>query len=427
MSKAPKFFRHDEMMAEFEKAGRVSRQELSLKALKLDYAFQARVNHLDLDNVKELHKVLLDGLQLAPIVVFEIDGKLYVGDGFHRCEAHRNEKRASINAKVISGATKAEAVEFATSCNKANHSLPMTSGDKKKAAFMLLEAGWLNRSMSAVSRHVGASQQTCSKWALEYCELNNVERPRLITLANGTTVDLDKKPSRLTPLANKKPNGNIKFYKLVNGKRVYLPRENPEESLANLEAEIQRRRRVAGNIDECVRRMTKEGLVSEASPSSHVRGGKTKEWAFTNLGIIPEGAKAAPFVIASVGRAVLLSRMFGVSKVAVLVAAPMVFCSVLANAISEIGVEFMTIDQFVEVAKAPPEETLDEKAETLLRELSLDALSIPSREIQEKAKERGIPWKTMSDAKQRLGVKAVQRSLEDGSRCWCWEFPNPAA
>jgi hypothetical protein len=233
------FLPHEEMMERFRKEGRVHREELSLKALTVDHRLQAREKPLDLDNVKALHAVVKDGLTLAPITVFRIDGKDYVGNGFHRVAVHKKEGLAGILADVVD-ATWQEAVEFSTCCNMANHALTPTKEDRKKACFMLLDNGWDARSPKEIARHVGVSHTTIVKWRAEWCEKNNRPLPKVVTLWDGRTRQATYR--RNEDLHAIKPNSNkIGFRANVGGKEIRLPSGTKEEAAAELQKAIDRR------------------------------------------------------------------------------------------------------------------------------------------------------------------------------------------
>lgn len=72
----------------------------------------------------------------TPITVFEIDGKLYVADGFHRFKACLRSGCSKLSAFIRTG-TWDDAVEFSLSAN-ATHGLRRSNADKRKSVHTAL-------------------------------------------------------------------------------------------------------------------------------------------------------------------------------------------------------------------------------------------------------------------------------------------------
>lgn len=162
-----------------EREGRLTKQTLSLKAVKPDTKYQARVLHLNMDHVKVLGDTLNINGQLHPVVVFEVaEGKgvrYILADGFHRHEAYRRAGKAAIPAFVIKG-TERDAFEYATMCNRVM-CLKRSKEDVKKAIYMLLEdSEWFGRNDRWIGEHVGASQSVVASTRKLFC----AERKQLI-------------------------------------------------------------------------------------------------------------------------------------------------------------------------------------------------------------------------------------------------------
>jgi hypothetical protein len=122
---------------------------LSLDTLVLDESLQVR-QRLDDDTVDRYREVLSE---LPPVLVYDIDGTLYLTDGFHRVAAYRRDHQTSIPADVRTG-TREEAEEAAISEN-ARHGRPLARGDKEIAVRRLLGRG---RSTPQIARIVACSQ-----------------------------------------------------------------------------------------------------------------------------------------------------------------------------------------------------------------------------------------------------------------------------
>jgi hypothetical protein len=353
MGKAKAFLPHEQMMETFRKANRIQREELSLNSLVLDHKLQAREKSIDIDNVMSLHSVVKDGLTLAPITVFRINGRNNVGNGFHRTEVHRREGLQSILADVILDATWQEAVEFATCCNMANHAMTPTKEDKKKATFMLLDNGWLSKSNESLASHCGVSATTAMRWTNEYCTKKGVEAPVDRLDKNGNLRSSKMSPGRVRDL--RRPPGQGKGYRVhVNGKRCNANSAEKAANIAEEYAELMRRRR------EAIGRTLSHNLLSNmiffrtggGSVIRSLRGGATRSFAVT--GITEDGVsfvKTLDSIISAIGRVLVLAENFGVSKKVILVAEPIKSHDQIIEIAGRMGINFMTLEKFIEIVK----------------------------------------------------------------------------
>lgn len=66
----------------------------------------------DLQKVAEIVQAVKDGVVIPPIVVYNIDGKLAVGDGQHRLEAWRGDYKFPLYALFVDRTTKEAARDF---------------------------------------------------------------------------------------------------------------------------------------------------------------------------------------------------------------------------------------------------------------------------------------------------------------------------
>lgn len=359
-TKTPKFFAHEEMIAQWEKAGRVVNTDLSIKTLVLDEEnFQARVGELDVKHVADLEVNLVEGRQLAPIIVFEIDEKNVVGDGFHRTEAHVRNKKRAINAKVVKDATRQEAIEYATCCNMANMSKKMNPEDKKKAVFMLLDAGWLHRTASEIGRHTGTSGSTVAKYRAEYCEKTGSQIPdTVINRAWHAQKTSRSGSTSVGPKVGRDKRMERKFKAKVAGKRLYVAADTKEEAEAKIADAITTRAtkfKTLGSTASITSLLSVRGLWYDvASSPSVIQGGKCVGFAVTSE-IEDVNALRAPgfaFIAAAIGRAVLLGRHYGLERKIVLVPEALNGYVEILDLAKGLGVEFMTLDQFVDAVKA---------------------------------------------------------------------------
>lgn len=212
------------------KEGRATVQQVSMKALgKPDTAFQARVNHLNMDHVHRLAGCYdLDG-KLSPVVIFRaVDGRktrMILADGFHRHEVHRRKGVPAIRAYVVDVAMdriEHEARLFASMCNQVTL-LARTDEDKRKAVELLFADpeiwAWGD---SRIASHCGVSPTTAKKHRTDYMIKNGIAPPMKIIKSDGRT-----QPYRNDDIDNSIGNpysykGRITFSKKIRGKNEYL-------------------------------------------------------------------------------------------------------------------------------------------------------------------------------------------------------------
>lgn len=95
--------------------------------------------------------------ELPPIEVFDVEGKLYIVDGFHRLAARIKLEETFIRCTVVDEGTMDDAAWYATGVNK-GHGLRRTNADKRKAVQLALESEiGRERSSRDVAEHVGVS------------------------------------------------------------------------------------------------------------------------------------------------------------------------------------------------------------------------------------------------------------------------------
>ena len=133
-------------------------RKIKLSAVKTDPRYQSRAK-LNEAVVIQYQEALESGATLPPIKVVQIDGTMFVADGFHRLEAYRRRNVTEIQAMVGEG-SHADAIKAAAGAN-ATHGLPRTRADKRRAVEMLLAlpeaAGTEGIGDREVARIVGVS------------------------------------------------------------------------------------------------------------------------------------------------------------------------------------------------------------------------------------------------------------------------------
>jgi hypothetical protein len=180
-----------------EREGWVTVQEISMKRIIVDPAYQARDIptkspigiSVNMNHVKELAAIrnLNNGEFLAPIVVFLApDGRFLLADGFHRHEENRQRRDKSIRAFVVkSNDHEHEARIFAAMCNQ-RLCLPRTKADEKKAAEILFsDPICLEWSDQKLADQCGVTSVTIRRWKLEYTKQRNIKIPDKFITANG--------------------------------------------------------------------------------------------------------------------------------------------------------------------------------------------------------------------------------------------------
>ena len=112
-------------------------ESIALSEIKTDAGTQIRLV-MDEETIQKYHHALVKlKAKFPPIIVFESRGKFYLADGFHRFKAHKMARRKKIECEVRQG-TKRDAILYAVGCN-ADHGLPRTNEDKRKAVLTLLK------------------------------------------------------------------------------------------------------------------------------------------------------------------------------------------------------------------------------------------------------------------------------------------------
>ena len=106
------------------------------ESIILDDRLQARVK-VDEDLVADYSDVMLMGYPFPPVEVYDISGKMYVVDGFHRVKAAIIAKVETIPAVIRKGSMD-DAILTAVKSN-ATHGLRRSTADKRRAVEMLLD------------------------------------------------------------------------------------------------------------------------------------------------------------------------------------------------------------------------------------------------------------------------------------------------
>lgn len=120
---------------------------------------------IDSKTVADIRSDIRDSNPIEPIIVF-FDGKdHWVGDGYHRLEAHVKEKRDLINGEVRPG-SKDVALRFNIESNASADQTRWSSADKRNAVTMLLESHGSGDVTRKMAQEIGSICRA-SHWLVE--------------------------------------------------------------------------------------------------------------------------------------------------------------------------------------------------------------------------------------------------------------------
>ena len=353
-----KLFAYEVFMAQATKEGRVRREELSMKVLKPDLSLQARVDHINVDHVRALHEIIKNGQPLAPIIVFEVaDGVFKIADGFHRHEVYRKEGLPGIPCIVVKG-TLQEAIEYAASANQML-SLRRKREDVCKAVWMLLDNGWLNKTYKEIARQAGTMPLTAKKHCNSYRESKGLpvnrgaepaaRQPKLhsYTTPNGSKYECYRVKAFGKTFSGTSPDKAMRRYQGYADARAKTPKADLVVATGFTPDDY---RRLPGYL---VRR----GVVVDNSEHPGalrlVPGFTVGSFAVGHLS--SEDAIASSYtrsLVGAVGRVLILAAHYGSRRKVVVTAKVLDGYAEVTKSARRLGVEFMTLDEFVAAVKA---------------------------------------------------------------------------
>jgi hypothetical protein len=150
------------MFSPYNKANQPEPELIGLGVLILDERLQSRAG-VDPDTVAEYEDAMRRGAEFEALWAVEIDGGLYLVDGWQRYDAAERVGLPEFPVRVWLLATWEEAVEFAALCN-AQHGRPRTRADLAKTIAMLRTLPqWTAASAVAIAKHIGVSHATISR------------------------------------------------------------------------------------------------------------------------------------------------------------------------------------------------------------------------------------------------------------------------
>jgi len=133
----------------------MERKLLGIDVIRIDGGTQCRAE-INEPKVSEYADLIESGVVFPAVRVFFDGVDYWLADGFHRYHAHKQAGQAAINADVEKGTARA-ALLYAISAN-AEHGLPRTNADKRKAVQMMLDDfEWQDWSNAEIARHCKVS------------------------------------------------------------------------------------------------------------------------------------------------------------------------------------------------------------------------------------------------------------------------------
>jgi len=128
--------------------------EKKVADLKADTRCQAR-ERMDEQAIEDYAEVYRAGDTLPPLDVFEVEAELVIVDGFHRHEAARWARVATLPVRVVGKGSMADAKYCSLGSNQ-THGLRRTRGDKRRAVRLALDLDD-DRSNREIAKHIGVS------------------------------------------------------------------------------------------------------------------------------------------------------------------------------------------------------------------------------------------------------------------------------
>lgn len=126
-----------------------------ITSIVLDRSLQCRVG-VDNARVGEYAAAIQEGAVFPPLTVVEVEGVLYLVDGWHRLHAYEECARGEVEVVVTQG-TRRDALLAAVSAN-AHHGLNRSTADKRRSVYTLLgDAEWCALSSRELGRLAGVS------------------------------------------------------------------------------------------------------------------------------------------------------------------------------------------------------------------------------------------------------------------------------
>lgn len=163
---------------------RTTPRAVALDDLVLDASMQCRAGGVVPAVVSEYAEALREGVEFPPIQAIQVDGTLYVVDGWHRYAAAGQAGRKTIQVYVKEG-TRRDALLEAVKANS-DHGLQRTQEDKRKAVrLLLMDAEWCKLSSRELAGLVAVSHTFVDQMRRAY----STAKGEVLTDARASHVD----------------------------------------------------------------------------------------------------------------------------------------------------------------------------------------------------------------------------------------------
>jgi hypothetical protein len=135
---------------------------LSINEIVVIDDFNIRANQLNQAKIAD-YADIFD--KLPNISVFDVDGKTYLVDGWHRLEAAKRLSKPGIHCQIVGQGTLVEAQDYADQANL-NHGIMLTAEQRRQIAKRFLDrhSEWTAREVAKV---MGVNHSTVVRWMNE--------------------------------------------------------------------------------------------------------------------------------------------------------------------------------------------------------------------------------------------------------------------
>jgi ParB/RepB/Spo0J family partition protein len=165
-------------------------KQIRVRKIKVDQNINPRIA-LDNEYAEELAELINEKHKLDPVIVYK-DPKskvLYLVDGFHRLEAHKNAGKDKIPCKVAKGSYK-DAYIAACAAN-ATHGKQLTTKEKRRIVSRILQDKSTNSwTDSRIAKHCGVSQPFVSNVRHDLEEEEHIDIPEEREKADGKKIKI---------------------------------------------------------------------------------------------------------------------------------------------------------------------------------------------------------------------------------------------
>lgn len=175
-----------------------STKKVPVEEIEMDHRCQARAI-VDHDAIEEYAAAYRAGRSLPPPEVFQVSGKLYLVDGFHRVPAAITAGVGFLRVAIVGQGTLDDAIWYATGVN-ASHGVRRSNADKRRAVQMAL-ALRADESDRAIAAHCSVSHTFVATVRRE------LEAAQVATVATSAGGRVDDHPPATRQRAPEKRTG----------------------------------------------------------------------------------------------------------------------------------------------------------------------------------------------------------------------------